>query len=173
MCTPTSPSWLPATGKKAEHRAPWDQPARGREWDHCHNYTIKSSSQQNHKTGLLSGVWPGWLATTCPAFFCDTVLCHFLHSDTVGRATSEGVAFAFFEAGVIIQVCLLLCAAFFLESAALLIMMVAICENREIKIHMQEATRRVMQVVHAACTQRCCCGSVLRLTRALRQLAPL
>lgn len=50
---------------------------RGREWDHCHNYTIKSSSQQSHKTGPLSGGWPVRLATTCPAFFCDTALCHF------------------------------------------------------------------------------------------------
>lgn len=90
---PPPPSWLPATGKKAEHRAPWDEAKKAREWDHCHNYTIKSSSQQNHKTGLLSGVWPGWLATTYPAFLCDTVLCHFLHSDTKGWDTSEEEAF--------------------------------------------------------------------------------
>lgn len=92
MCTPTSFSWLPVSGNKAEHRTPRDRAERGREWDHCHNYTIKSSSQQNHKTGLLSGGWPGWLATTCPAFLCDTVLCHFLHRETEGRATSEEAA---------------------------------------------------------------------------------
>lgn len=41
----------------------------------------KAAVSKNHKTGLRSGVWPGWLATTCPAFLCDTVLCHFLHCD--------------------------------------------------------------------------------------------
>lgn len=94
MCTPSSPCRQQAPGKEAELRAPQDKQKRGREWDHCQNYTIKSSTQQKCKTGLSSGGWPGWPATICLAFLSDMVLCYFLYSDTGGRTkVCEGSAY--------------------------------------------------------------------------------
>lgn len=126
-CAPPPPSWLPATGKKAEHRPPWDKAEKAREWDHCQNYTIKRSSQQNHKTDPLSGVWPGWLATTYPSFLCDRVLCHFPSSDTERRKQHS--------------LKILLCGVTFQEHSWLFVIIVAILRRMEItKGHVQEAT---------------------------------